>query len=553
MNGAVGVRVHMRRFFGPLIAGLLMVGCGQHEPDSASAPASPSAGQVAVAPVAKVSYYAAARFLDQASFGPTAAEIERVRTMGFEAWIDEQLRLPPTLLDGSSMRDYDELAQPRERQFAYWRFLDQWFAGALTAPDQLRQRVSWSLSQFIVVSLVNSQPFGVLEYHNLLQRQGLGRYRDLLHAVSTNGAMGGFLDNVGNRSPKACSGCAVNENYARELMQLFSIGLVELEIDGRPKRGSGGRPIESYTQEDVVDLARALTGWEWDHGPTGEGYVHLGRPMVTRDPQLHDSDAKTVLGETFPSGQTARQDMNRAMDLLARHPNTAPFVSLRLIQHLVTSNPSPAFVARVARVFRDNGRGVSGDTAAVVKAILLDPDARRGDTPGADLPTFGKVREPVLFHTALLRGLGCRKMPRRPETGQPFVPQQLPYLAPSVFGFYAPTDAAPSSNLLAPEQRLLLGIELRDRMTSLAHVETVWAPALDTAGCRLDTFVNAATRSTRDFHALLSLTWFRGALPPGLARDGEAHWALTEGSAPRRRVAFTLQYMLSSPHFGAMP
>ena len=536
------------------LAFALLVACGQRDPVEPSSPTSNSAGQLAAAaPAPLVAYYAAARFLEQASFGPTATEIERVRAIGFEAWIDEQLRLPPTLLDGSSMRDYDELASPGERQFAYWRFLDQWFAGALTGPDQLRQRLSWSLSQFVVVSLVNSQPFGVLEYHNLLQRLGLGRYRELLHAVSINGAMGGFLDNVSNRSPKACTGCAVNENYARELMQLFSIGLVELELDGRPRRDARGRVIESYTQEDVVDMARALTGWEWDHGPTREVFVHLGQPLVARSPQLHDSDAKTVLGVSFPAGQTAQQDMDRAMDLLAAHSNTAPFVSLRMIQHLVTSNPSPAYVGRVARVFRDNGRGVSGDMAAVVKAILLDPDARRGDTPGVDLPTFGKIREPALFYTALLRGLGCRKLPRRPETGQPLLFQQDPYAAPSVFGFYAPTDAAPSSNLLAPEHGLLLGLQLRSRMSSLAHVEMNWAPALDIAGCRFGSFVDAATRSMRDFNTLMGLTWFRGSLPPTLARDAEAHWALTDGSATRRRVAFTLQYMLSSPYFGAMP
>lgn len=533
-----------------LLVFVLCVGCGRRESEVGSALGS--AGQVAVVPAPKASYYAAARFLEQASFGPTPADIERVRAIGFEAWIDEQLRLPPTLLDGSSMRDYDEVANPRERQLAHWRFLDQWFAGALAGPDQLRQRVSWSLSQFIVVSLVNSHPFGILEYHNLLQRMGLGRYRELLHAVSMSGAMGLFLDNVSNRSPKACSDCAVNENFARELMQLFSIGLVQLDIDGRPRRDAKGRVIESYTQEDVVDMARALTGWEFNY--SSRGFVYLGLPVVAVNPPLHDSDAKTVLGVHFPAGQSAQHDMDRAMDLLAAHPNTAPFISFRLIQHLVASNPSPAYVARVARVFRDNGRGVSGDLAAVVKAILLDAEARRGDIPGVDAAAFGKIREPLLFHTAMLRGLGCRKVPLEPRIGAPFFPElQVPYHAPSVFGFYAPTDAAPSSNLLAPEQRLLLGSELRERFSFLQHIEKLWAPALATAGCRLDLFADAASFSMRDFNALVSRTWFRGALPPTLARDAEAYMALVFGEPMQRRVALTLSYLLTSPHFGAMP
>ncbi|WP_284616742.1 DUF1800 domain-containing protein [Aquabacterium humicola] len=526
--------------------------CSGEAPPGGAAAAQASAGQVApAAPAPKVSRYAAARFLEQASFGPTEQDIDRVRTLGFAAWIDEQLALPPSLLDGRDARHYDDFTNPKLRQTHFWDLVDRWHVAALTGPDQLRQRVSWSLSQFIVVSLVNNQPNGLFEYHNMLQRHGLGRYETLLKQVSLHAAMGEFLDNVGNRPPSFCAGCAANENYARELMQLFSIGLVQLRPDGSVVRDAHGRPVESYSQQDVADMARALTGWSFDQRSPNEKYAYYGYPLVAADPLAHDGGSKTVLGTVFPAGQSAAQDLDQAMRVLVDHANTPPFVSLRLIQHLVASQPTPAYVSRVAAVFRDNGHGQRGDLAAVVKAVLLDPEARRGDG-GTDLRGSGKLREPLLFHTALLRGVGCRTVPRLAATGQPMVPGQHPYVAPSVFGFYAPTDTAPGSNLLAPEQRLLIGEEFVGRLGNLRNVHVNWTGSTTKAGCDFAPLRQAAAQSTAALVELISQRWFRGAMPAALRRSAESYWALVRYFPRDEAILALLLFALASPHYGAI-
>lgn len=523
-------------------------GCDAPAPPAAVSQAS--AGQVQPPASATVTRYAAARFLEQASFGPTEAEIDRVRSLGYAAWIDEQLALPPTQLDGRTARHYDELADPQARQREYWNFQRQWFGAALTGRDQLRQRVAYALSQIVVISLVNNQPYGLFEYHNMLQRQAFGAYGVLLRSVSVHPAMGYFLDNVSNRSAKYCIGCAANENYARELMQLFSIGLVRLNLDGTPVRDAQGRPIETYTQQDVSEMARALTGWEYDYGSTRETYAFLGNTMIGTQPLLHDDDAKTVLGTVFPAGRTAPQELDQAIGVLMAHPNTAPFVSLRLIQRFTASDPSPAYVARVATVFRNDGRGNTGNLAAVVKAILLDPEARRGDAGTGDAASFGKVREPVLHATGLLRGLGCRGLPYEPTSLQPWLPaMQQAYNAPSVFNFYAPTDRAPGSNLLAPEQALLNGLTFRAWISDLDHIQRNWV--LSGVGCDLAPLVQAARRSPQEFIELVNQRWFRGALPGATRAALLAAWQNQTGPTLEERVTLVLSFALSSPAYGA--
>ncbi len=459
-------------FTGCLVAALIASGCGGGAREDSKALAS--AGQVAAqAPAAKVTRYAAARFLEQATFGVKAADVERVRAIGFAAWIDEQMALPVTQLDGRlSISLY---VDDNGRQPAYWAYEREFFAAALSRPDQLRQRVAWSLSQFVVVSLSANDPYGVLEYHNLLLRSAFGGYGPFLRAMTVHPAMGTFLDNARNRAVTACEGCSPNENFARELLQLFSVGVNKLNPDGTLQRDARGRAIETYLQRDVADLARALTGWELiqEAGLPEGNLFNFGKTMRPGEALLHDFGSKSVMGTSFPAGQNAEQDLDRVVAMLMKHPNIAPFVSLRLIQHLVTSDPTPAYVGRVAATFRNNGRGVAGDLGAVVKAVLLDPEARRGDVGHGDTPRFGKLREPMLFHTALLRGLGCTRVPVSSRNGQNFTSSQAPMNAPSVFSFYLPTDTAPGSNLLAPEHRLLTGDEFRNRVGRLRHWSVV--------------------------------------------------------------------------------
>lgn len=528
---------------------------GDRGPDPVTA-VSPSAGQVGVeAPAQRVTRFAAARFLEQTTFGVKAADVDRVRAVGFEAWIDEQIALPVTQFDGRL--SIERYADASGRQEAYRAYQDEFFAAVLSRPDQLRQRVAWSLSQFVVVSLSAGDPYGVLEYHNLLLRHAFGAYGSFLRAMTVNPAMGAFLDNGRNRAATACEGCSPNENFARELMQLFSVGVNQLNPDGSLKRDARGRALETYTQRDVAELARALTGWEFilePRLPNGNLY-NYGKPMRPGADLLHDFGSKTVMGTTFPAGQTAEQDLDRVVAMLMSHPNTAPFVSLRLIQHLVTSDPTPAYVGRVAAVFRNNGRGAVGDLVAVVKAVLLDPEARRGDAGHGESARFGKLREPMLFQTALLRGLGCARLPVSSRDRQRFVAaQQEPLFAPSVFSFYLPTDKAPGSNLLAPEQRLLTGEEMRSRVSSLRHWTVVLRSDLDAAGCDLQSLAQAAARSPGELAVQIGERWFRGAMPPALHRTVETLWANQPGHlSAEARVANVLGIVLSSPAFGTLP
>lgn len=526
-------------------------GCG--DASHTSVQGQSSAGQVLAAPAPKTTRYAATRFLEQVSFGATASDVERVRAMGLPAWLDAQLAAPATLIDGTPTRNYDERADPKARVRAYQYLESQWYSAALKSEDQLRLRVSWSLSQFLVVSMSNGYPFGLIDYFNMLQRNAFGNYGSLLKAMALHPAMGMFLDNISNRSTKNCIGCAANENFARELMQLFSLGLVKLNPDGTTQRDARGKPLETYTQQDVAELARALTGWEYAKVSSTDVYAHFGSPLAATQPLFHDMDRKSVLGTTFPAGQSAERDLDQVIEMLMAHPNIGPFVSLRLIQHLVTSNPSPGYVQRVAAVFRNNGKGVAGDLAAVVKAILLDSEARRGDAGFGDVATFGKLREPMLYHTALLRGLGCKATPFRPSSEALFRSVgQEPFFADSVFSFYAPSDTAPGSNLLAPEQRLLTGFEFVSRTGSLTDVQLNWGSALRDAGCDLQPFVQAASRSSNDLIDLIGQRWFRSALPAAQRSSIEAAWRSMSHPSIEARVAYTIQFALVSPQFGAM-
>lgn len=371
----------------------------------------------------------AVHFLEQASFGPTALEVANVQAIGPAAWIQQQLGLPespiPDGLDGNAVRA-------------------QVYLNMANGPDQLRQRAIFALSQTIVVS-ANKVGNGdqLTPWVRLLSRNAFGNFHTLLRDVSLSPTMGKYLDNVYNR--RATATTSPNENYARELLQLFSIGTWALNNDGSQKLDGAGNPIPAYSQATIAAFARALTGWTYPPMPgatsgNSNPEYFVGELVPTSSATRHDTDPKTLLGGTvLPAGQTAPQDLDGLLNNIFHHPNVPPFIATRLIRSLVTSNPSPAYVQRVSNVFINNGAGVRGDLAAVFAAILLDPEALN---PDATL--HGRLKDPLLHIIGLGRALGA-------TIGDPgsfqyvFTNLSQRVLTPStVFSFYSPTAKIPT-------------------------------------------------------------------------------------------------------------
>jgi uncharacterized protein (DUF1800 family) len=340
--------------------------------------------------------------------------------------------------------------------------LDSFYRTAVNGPDQLRQRVAYALSQIFVISMthdgIQENAQGAAAYLDLLASHAFGNYRDLLEGVARSPMMGLYLSHLRNQKEDPARGRVPDENFAREVMQLFSIGLHELNEDGTPKTGAGGKPVATYDHEDIGGLARVFTGWSW-HGPdtadarfwgwnNDKAVDRLWQPMQGYA-QFHSASPKRFLGANVPEQAQANPaaSLRRAIDTLAAHPNVGPFIGRQLIQRLVTSHPSPAYVARVARRFDDNGAGVRGDMKAVVQAVLLDAEAR--DAAAAADPAFGKLREPVLRLTALLRAVGASS-----DSGQWLIGTtddagsqlgQSPLRSGSVFNFYRPGYVPPGT------------------------------------------------------------------------------------------------------------
>jgi uncharacterized protein (DUF1800 family) len=465
------------------------------------------------------------RFLMQATFGPTQDQIDALaadiesrdgdRLAGYSAWIDQQFALEQTrLLDYVQAADAQEWSLRGTDPINYVSGNEPgnsnrrrgWWALAVKAGDQLRQRVAFALSEIFVVSEyddeVLNRHYGLANYYDLLGRYADGNYRALLGEISRNPIMGHYLSSLKNQKAIVDSTGKVlvspDENYAREVMQLFSIGLVALNADGSVRLSSAGKPTPTYTNADITELARVLTGWSFSkvHGAKASGYpvqdntnFNAGygplyfqsswlNPMKNF-PNYHDSAAKTVLGNAIPAGLTGDQDLDKALDILATHPNTGPFLSRLLIQRLVTSNPSAGYIYRVAKVFADDGAGQRGNLKAVIKAILLDYEAR--DASVALQVSHGKQKEPLLRYVQLLRALvGGSAMPlsdlssfgypasqldnfpsgttlyRYANTDTPL--GQSPQRSPTVFNWYLPDYSPPgkiaAAGLFAPEMQI---------------------------------------------------------------------------------------------------
>ena len=433
---------------------------------------------------------AAARFLDQATFGGRLDDIAHLRQIGYEAWFDEQFAAGISLEE--PFLDYirDDLGQGVYQS----QRLEAWLIHAaqtpdpsnplLTHDDQLRQRVAFALSEMMVVSDRNAallfQPWALASYNDTLATHAFGNYRNLLEAVTLHPAMGRFLSMLGNRKSDPVANIRPDENYAREVLQLFSIGLNMLNIDGTLLL-DGGEPIPTYDQNVVRGFAHVFTGWNFadcsvaeysDCAPGNPYEMPWRQPMepvedfhdTTENKQLLDYSPQTPGGHfVLVAGGNAQAEMDAALDNIFNHPNVGPFVAKHLIQRLVTSNPTPAYVARIATVFNDNGNGVRGDLRAVVKALLLDNEARNGHLLAPE--TFGKLREPITRIVRLWRITDARSVNGRVfRYGFPDDYGQLPLSAPSVFNFFKPTFAQPGeireAGLVSPEFQVATDTQL---------------------------------------------------------------------------------------------
>jgi len=509
----------------------------------------------------------AARFLAQATFGPTDVDIARLRTLTYQGWLNEQFSAPPSL----HLNYHNWVANILDEGTGSTTLREAWFLGALGGPDpqnnlilhtdQLRQRVAFALSEIFVVSdqntLLNQFPNGMAYYYDILVNNAFGNFRTLLEQTTLSPAMGVYLNMMGNRRANLAQNLHPDENYAREINQLFSIGLVMLNTDGTPQL-LGGQPIPSYDQQLVTAFAHVFTGWKWSDctsanftgcGPDYTNGTNFQTPMVAftayhdngTDP-VNDIVSKqlfaypgAVNGGLLAAGGTPQSDLQFALDNIFRHPNIGPFIGKQLIQRLVTSNPTPQYVQRVANVFNNDGSAgqVRGNLRAVVQAILLDPEARTGQWARPD--TYGKLREPLLRLTHFWRAMGAIHRCGRDYTAgttiyhyanQPYRYAgyvtawgtadtiygsgvgQAPLNAFSVFNFFKPSYLPPgemtAAGLLGPEFQINTDTLITNSTNSTAgkawnlDVSDVCAPNDDTGDVKINRAQDAALAGNAD-------------------------------------------------------
>ncbi len=487
----------------------------------------------------------AANFLSHATFGSRPDEVRQLNRLGFNGWVDQQMLIPATL-HRPQVESYPEVGQG-ERNIVWWET-------SVNAPDQLRQRVAFALSQIFVVSDengdLNGQPVALAAYYDLLLQNGFGDYRELLEQITLTPVMGHYLS-MFRSTRDGSAGIEPDENYAREIMQLFSIGLVELNADGTVRTDGQGQPIPTYNQTEIIGLAEAFTGWNfagaeredgncrpWEWRWPEQNWLEPMAPCPITDPffdsqtgyqqpdDYHVTTAKTIVtGHVLPAGQTAEQDMEQALDVLAAHPNVGPFISQRLIQRLVTSNPTPAYVGRVAAVFDNNGQGQRGDLGAVVKAILTDPEALN---MANEAPAYaGRLREPLLRMTHMFRLYGQIRRDAcfnnndssctwaAAAIAPTYFFNQGPLSAPSVFNFFRADYANPGNiadlGLVSPQFQLATETQVLDSANFLYHMMVPASSAPPRFTWRIPYRVS--------FDALLPLADNLGALTDRIATD----------------------------------
>ena len=411
----------------------------------------------------------AARFLLQAQFSASDAEVAAVRSKGYATWLAEQMAAPASMpgFDWLNLRGYGVVngatnyydnSYPGD--YMVWNQL-------MTSSDAVRKRIALALSEFFVVSLTGLdfswRSYAIAAWWDMLSTNAFGNFRNLLQDVTLNPAMGYYLNTKGNLKENVATGRAPDENYGREVMQLFTLGLYLLNTDGTEKRDGNGNKLETYTQSDITNIARVFTGWDFDQtqnvttvepisGRTIPNTVFTRIPMRLNAAN-HSTLAATFLGATVPAGTDGVAALNTALDTLFNHPNVGPFFGKQMIQRLVTSNPSPAYVARVASAFNNNGAGVRGDLKAVFSAVLLDDEAR--GPAGLSQTGFGKLREPIVRLVQWGRTFGINSARGSWKIGDLSDPAsrlgQSPLRSPSVFNFFRPGYVPPSTALSATQ------------------------------------------------------------------------------------------------------
>jgi len=498
----------------------------------------------------KASQASAARLLDQATFGPTLNDIQHVQTVGLSAYLTEQFAVPVTVLP--------DIATPTPTICVNSTIpceQSEWWQTVLTGNDQLRQRVAFAMSEVFVISTNSVNARAVTTFHNTLANDAFGNFKTLMKDVTLSPGMGLYLNMLNSYKPG--NGQIANENYSRELMQLFTTGIYLLNQDGTYQKDSSGNLIPVYSEAQVQAFARAYTGWTYAPAagvmskfPNAANYTAA---MAAID-SAHDVTAKTLLnGTTLPAGQTSVADLDGAISNLFTHPNVGPFICKQLIQHLVASNPSPAYVSRVAAVFADNGKSVRGDMQAVIAAILLDADARASDTS----PSFdgGHLRESMLYMTNVMRGLGFKN--NDATAGNDVVANasynsvgnyttglgQRPYSSASVFNFFSPQYVIPGSTTNAPEfgqentATAILRLTLADNLVSnRISGFTVDLSATSALGIMASKTGNAATDSGNLVDALGTI-FMHGQMPAAMRTPIVTHVATLTNIPQRVRVA----------------
>ena len=474
--GAPAVEATTVKLAAALSAATLLAACGGG--GSADAPPGGSGTGTGLPPVAggspaaspkPGSHEEASRFLLQAQFSASDADIQAVRNQGYGPWLTEQFNAPASMTGFAWLdsRGYNAVENAT-------RYYDNSYPGdymiwnqLMTSGDAVRKRMTLALSEFFVVSLTGLdfswRSYAIAAWWDMLAANALGNFRKLLEDVTLNAAMGAYLNTKGNLKENPATNRVPDENYGREVMQLFTLGLYQLNLDGSEKRAGDGSKLDSYSQSDISNLARVFTGWDFDQTQNVTTLEPVQNRMIpntafTRlpmrlNPANHSTLGSSFLGATVPAGSDGVAALKIALDTLFNHPNVGPFFGKQMIQRLVTSNPSPAYVARVAGAFNNNGAGVRGDLKAVFSAVLLDAEARgpAGLTQGG----FGKLREPMLRFVQWGRSFGIASARGSWKIGDLSNPAtqlgQSPLRPPSVFNFFRPGYVPPSTALSASQ------------------------------------------------------------------------------------------------------
>ena len=489
------------------IAALTLAACGDGSVSSSSNGSGTASTQIVV------SQADATRMLEQSSFGATAQDIAHLQSVGFDAYLNEQFATAPAGYSGFAY--FSRSAPPTNCQYdaaaptgpaslcardyySLFQVQRRFFQNALSGSDQLRQRVAFALSQIFVVSGTEiHEAYGMAAYQNMLLRDAFGNFRDLLNDVTLSPVMGNFLDMVNNDKANPARGTTPNENYARELLQLFSLGVNMLNIDGSVQTDAQGRPIPAYNEDVIEGYAYLFTGWTYPPQPGATSQwanpINYESKMISVASH-HDTGSKLIVqGRVLPGGQTPEQDLADGLDAVFNHPNVGPFIGKQLIQHLVTSNPSSQYITRIAMVFNNNGKGMRGDMRAVIRAILLDPEAR-GDAKTD--PNYGHLREPALFMTSILRNLGGQSDGVYLRSQASSLQQNL-FTPSSVFNYFPPSYVIPGTMSLGPE----FGIQ--DSINALNRANFVYQLVYG-GGAAADATVTGSTGTSLDLSAYQS-------------------------------------------------